>query len=245
MEKVRRKNKGEKGREYITKRKAESKEENAKKARLQSDELIVQRLSSAVEGKAQKYSRIGPREFIPYKKSDLTLEGIKDGCLTYFQDKGYINKGMEVDILAGERGPTCNSLHQIPDLKLIHVTIIPRVLKWKSQQHPLWTGSRLALLCKARMRLPNQLEVPPRSTQLRLVRLPKCLSISAMLGLGKVVKTPSDSVIINVYTFNMEKLAWSLIPFRAEFQVASIHFGEGGFRRAYRATSCTAEFKGQ
>ena len=76
-------------RDVNTKRKAESKAENAKKAMLQLDELIVQRLSSAVEGKAQKYSRIGPREFIPYKKSDLTLEGIKDACLTYFQDRGY------------------------------------------------------------------------------------------------------------------------------------------------------------
>ena len=62
-----------------------------------------------------------------------------------------------------------------------------------------------------------------------------------MLGLGKVVKTPSDSVIINVYTFNMEKLTWSLIPVRAKFQVASIHFGEGGFRRAYRATTILAK----
>ena len=74
---------------------------------------------------------------------------------------------------------------------------------------------------------------------------PKSLSISAMLELGKVVKTPSDLMVIDVYTFHLENMTWSLIPVRAEFQVESIHFGEGGFRRAYRATSPTAEFKGK
>ena len=34
--------------------------------KLRRDELIVQRLSSTVSEKAQKFSRIGPREFVPY-----------------------------------------------------------------------------------------------------------------------------------------------------------------------------------
>ena len=54
-----------------------------------------------------------------------------------------------------------------------------------------------------------------------------------MLGLGKVVKTPSDLMIIDVYTFHLVNMTWSLITLRAEFQVASVHFDEGGFRRAY------------
>jgi hypothetical protein len=64
-------------RDMNTKRKAESKAENAKKSEATG-------LSSAVEGKAQKYSRIGSHKFIPYKKSDLTdfipSRGNKSAC---------------------------------------------------------------------------------------------------------------------------------------------------------------------
>ena len=60
-------------RDVNNKRKNASNSTQGKKIRLQSDELTVQRLSSSVEGKAQKYSRIGPREFIPYKNSDITM----------------------------------------------------------------------------------------------------------------------------------------------------------------------------
>ena len=41
------------------------------------DELIVQRMSSDVSGRAQKYSRIGPREFFSFRMyEELTLENI-------------------------------------------------------------------------------------------------------------------------------------------------------------------------
>ena len=43
---------------------------------LPRDELVVQRLNSTVSGKAQKFSRIGPREFVPYPHDDLTVRGI-------------------------------------------------------------------------------------------------------------------------------------------------------------------------
>eukprot|EP00794_Sanderia_malayensis_P021010 gene21010-23062_t len=44
---------------------------------VKADQLTVQRLSTNVSGKAKKYSRIGPREFVPYRKDDITFEGIK------------------------------------------------------------------------------------------------------------------------------------------------------------------------
>lgn len=34
------------------------------------DEIILQRMSSEVTGKQQKYTRIGPREFVPFKFDD-------------------------------------------------------------------------------------------------------------------------------------------------------------------------------
>ncbi len=39
-----------------------------------ADQLTVQRLSSDVSGRAQKFSRIGPREFVPYPHGDLTMD---------------------------------------------------------------------------------------------------------------------------------------------------------------------------
>ncbi len=208
--------------------------------------MIIQRLSLSVEGKAEKYSRIGPCEFIPYKKSDITLEGIKDACLTYFQGKGLVGKGMEVDVLAGECGPTCNSLHQIPDLKLIHVRIIPHVIEVEgspnsvsvSLPHQKWSSTS-----QQNKAMAASFTISPLAKVGET--FPKSLSISAMPELGKVVKTPSDLMVIDVYTFHLENMTWSLKPVRAEFQVESIHFREGGFRRAYRATSPTAEFKGK
>ena len=152
---------------------------------------------------------------------------------------------MEVDIIAGERVPTCNSLHQIPDLKLIHVRIIPRVIEVEKSATSVLDRKWASTSLQNNDAFIKSAGSPTKKPPVKVGEtFPKSLSISAMLGLGKVVKTPSDSVIINVYTFNMETLTWSLIPVRAEFQVAGIHFGEGGFRRAYRATSCTAEFKG-
>ena len=41
---------------------------------LQTEEVVVQRLSSEVSGKAQKYSRIGARDFVPFTFSEVTLE---------------------------------------------------------------------------------------------------------------------------------------------------------------------------
>ena len=40
-------------------------------------ELVVQRLSSEVSGKAEKYTRVGPRKFVQYDEEELSIVGIK------------------------------------------------------------------------------------------------------------------------------------------------------------------------
>ena len=69
-------------RDINTNRKRKSHSDQVPK--LLRDQLIVQRLSSTFSGKAQKFSRIGPREFVPYPHDDLTVCGIKDACLSHF-----------------------------------------------------------------------------------------------------------------------------------------------------------------
>ena len=101
---------------------------NVKKKGGQSlkEEIIVQRMSSNVSGKAQKYNRIGHREFVPFEKYDgeLTLENIMDACQAHFAKR--VDKDMVCDVLAGEQGPSCRKIEHIPDLKVIHVRFVKR-----------------------------------------------------------------------------------------------------------------------
>ena len=67
-------------------------------------------------GKQQKYTRIGLREFVPFEFDEITFDVI-DACHKYFA--AHIDKDMGCDILAGERGPYCKRMCQIPDHKVL------------------------------------------------------------------------------------------------------------------------------
>ena len=68
---------------------------------LKRGELTVQRLSSEVSGKAQKFSRIGAREFVPFADyEDITLPNIKLACEKHFLPT--VGKSVTCDVLAGE-----------------------------------------------------------------------------------------------------------------------------------------------
>ena len=84
---------------------------------------MVQRLSSEVSGKAQKYPRVGPREFVQYDEEELSIEGIKPACEKHFLPS-LEREGLRCDVLAREQGPSCHSMKHIPDLKVIHVRFI-------------------------------------------------------------------------------------------------------------------------
>ena len=86
------------------------------------EEIVVQRLSSKVSGKQRKYTRIGPQEFVPFEFDELSFENIVESCQKYFA--GQIEKCMVCDILAGECGPSCKKISQIPDLKVFYVRFI-------------------------------------------------------------------------------------------------------------------------
>ena len=91
----------------------------------QRGELTVQRLSAEVSGKAQKFSRIGAREFVPFTDyEDITLENIKHACEKHFSPT--VGKSAVCNVLAGQQGPSCSTSEQISDLKLIHIRTRPR-----------------------------------------------------------------------------------------------------------------------
>ena len=89
----------------------------------ENDTLVVQRLSAEVSGKAQKYSRIGAREFVSYEYEEFTIENIRRACEKHFA----VDKSKSCDILAGEQGPSCNKVKQIPDSRVIHVRFVEGV----------------------------------------------------------------------------------------------------------------------
>ena len=71
----------------------------------------------------QKFSRIGAREFVPFAEyEDLTLANIKLACEKYFSNT--VGKSVVCDVLASEQGPSCSTLEQVPDLRLIHIRFI-------------------------------------------------------------------------------------------------------------------------
>ena len=67
------------------------------------EEIVVQRMSTDVCGKQQKYARIGAQEYVPFEHEEFTIDNIKDACLKHFREQ--IESGLICDVLAGERGP--------------------------------------------------------------------------------------------------------------------------------------------
>ena len=89
---------------------------------LEGNELTVQRLSSAISGKAQNDATSGPREFVPFTEDERTIESFKRCCESHFAAQ--IGTSLVCDILAGEQGPSCKTLEQIPDMKVIYVRFV-------------------------------------------------------------------------------------------------------------------------
>ncbi|CAB3977374.1 transient receptor potential cation channel subfamily M member 6-like [Paramuricea clavata] len=178
-------------------------------------EITVQMLSADVSGKAQKYSRIGQREFVQlyddddedldrfYTKEEMTIERVKDACLKHFEPK--VGNNVVCDILAGEQGPSCASLKQIPNMNLIYVRSInksstadaPVFVDDTDPVHPQSTT--------VKRKGPNSVPSPKKAKI--STPMPKSLSVTHMLKLEDVL-------------------------------------GEGAFRKAYKAESKDESFAG-
>ena len=54
---------------------------------LKGKEMVVQRLASHATGKAVKFERLGPLDYVPYPFEEVTVEGIKKSCFDHFKDR--------------------------------------------------------------------------------------------------------------------------------------------------------------
>eukprot|EP00794_Sanderia_malayensis_P010263 gene10263-11316_t len=213
------------------------------------DSITVQRLSSDVSGKAQKFSRIGPREFVSYPHGDLTLEGIKRACEEHFSST--LNREVECDVLAGEQGPSCKTLAQVPNLKLIHV----RFVKSKSIADCSFSLSSLPQKLPTANILKKRPEQQARKTPETSWEMnstvttsgmppskkvcPVSLSVTAMMKLGKVVHDNNKTA--SIWSFNVSSMAWTA-PRPIELSVQDTSFARGGFREVFKAKIATAGF---
>ena len=221
-----------------------------KESNKQHIKRTVQRLSSDVFGKAQKFSRIGPREFVSYPHGNLTINNIKKACEAHFLSQLKMN--VECDVLAGEQGPSCSTLDQIPNLKLIHIRFVGSA---KRELSGFYSGcladSELGQTKSKRAQEQPELLVSSypspraRSVEVRSedkenlnAHYPKSLSVTQMINLGKVVR--QETTIADVYKFNLDNMAWSLVPERVELVIEKKPFAQGGFQEVYKARGPTA-----
>ena len=206
--------------------------------------IVVQRLSAEVSGKAQKYSRVGAREFVSFEEfGELTIQNIKDACMKHFG----INDGkMTCDVLAGEQGPSCASVKQLPSFKVIHVRFVDEEAV---VEIPVFTGEQYLAEPPSKKRKPQRVGSPPMNhTSARIASaaspskfVPRSLSVVDMIKLGKVISKKTTSV--QIYAFDMKDMSWSETPIVAEFTIEPQPFGVGGFRKAFKAVSHHKKFE--
>ncbi len=226
-----------------TKRESNTKVAPGMASILERKELTVQQLSATVSGKAQKYERVGARQFVSFHFDELTIENIKKACTSHFNPR----TGMKCDVLSGERGPSCKSMNHIPDLKVIYVRfieddssfsdpdgdcLVSQVIFSESGPKPQKAVSLSPVKKEQKRKQKVHVKSSPEPAQV----YPKSLSIASMINMGKLIRQ-SKTTVVDILSFDMANMSWSALPTKVEFVIAEDHFAEGGFRKAYKATS--------
>ena len=160
-----------------------------------------------------------------YNEEEISTEGIKPPCEKHFSPS-LEHKGLSCDVLAGDQGPSCHSKKHIPDLKVILVRFIkssstpdsrPIANDYESSSCRQQYFSEPVTPPQRNRQDPNKAQ-STGSPNVKHV-IPKSLSISHMMKLGKLAK-PNESVSVqDVYSFDLENIAWSLLPQKVEFVI--------------------------
>lgn len=241
--------------ENFKKRHAEKRRKKDENLHDAVDYLTVQRLTADVEGKCQKYGRIGPLTIVPFPYDALTLDNIKTACKNHFG----IASVMECDVLAGERGPSYTSIDQIKNTKLLHVRFhfndqaAENHDEGHDEEDPLLLSSSYRLTSgtaakKARIekagkpRVSNfaetrrSLNIDSPKKEATTSSFPKSVPLSTILQLGKMIPPKCDEEIVELYLeeFSIDKKEW-LLPFPVKLSISKTSFASGAFRNAFEA----------
>ncbi|ESO85514.1 hypothetical protein LOTGIDRAFT_155001 [Lottia gigantea] len=201
------------------------------------ENIIVQRLSAEVSGKAQKYTRVGAREFVPFIYDEITIQNIKNACSSHYE----YESDLICDVLAGERGPSCLSVNQLPDLKVIYVRFVEGQDDCKEQlksppKKKIKTNNKNSCTSTVKVTSLTDLTVTAKKTQF----IPKSLSVIEMLKLGTLIDNTVQ--LLDIYEFDIDNMCWMQLK-SFEFKISKI--SSGGFRDAFKAQSISKEFAGK
>lgn len=189
------------------------------------DYITVQRLSSTVEGKYQKYSRIGALTIVPLG-CEPTLSNIKTACTNHFN-----LQEMECDLLAGERGPSYTDISMITNWKVLHIRFIP---KSNEECDPSREETRNRAAGPAASPVKSEQVRPPLAVPAPS-KIPASVPLSAMLKIGKLIQPKVEAVTLELEQFDLKAREW-LAPFDVKLSLSKEKFASGAFRDAYEAT---------
>ena len=158
---------------------------------LEEECVTVQCLSAKVLGKAQKYTRVGAQEFVPFEYDEVTVENIKRACLSHFD----VREGCICDVLAGEQGPSCSSVKQIPNLNIVHVRFV------EGEEKVVKTEEIL----RKKAHKTNVINISPNASPIKLTpkvcTARKCKFIPYSMSAVEMLKLERDKV--NTYNRNL------------------------------------------
>ena len=181
------------------------------------DYITVQRLSSTVEGKWQKYARIGPLTMV-HLGCEATLDNIKKVCKKHFNVTD-----MDCDILAGERGPSFTDISQISNRKVLHIRFVARSSDSCTSVSVDVARSSPVKCETASLRAPEPSKVPAS------------VPLSALLNIGKLIAPEVSRATVFVEEFNLQDKVW-LPPFEVKVSLDGQPFAGRSFRDAYKAS---------
>lgn len=181
------------------------------------DYITVQRLSSTVEGKWQKYARMGPLTMV-HLGCEATLENIKKVCKKHFNVTD-----MDCDILAGERGPSFTDVSQISNWKVLHIRFVARSSESCTSVSDVVRSSPVKCETATSLRAPQPSKVPAS------------VPLSALLNIGKLISPKISQSTVVVEEFNLQDKIW-LPPFEVKVSLDQKPFASGSFRDAYKAS---------
>ena len=159
-------------------------------------------------------------------EKEPTLENIKSAC------KAHFGTSLECDVLAGEWGQSFSHADQIKNWKVIHVRFIEDFLSQDTEIQRYKSEP-----CQGS---PSK-EIQKRS---KSSSVPKSVSVSAMLKMGKLIVPENEVVTLKVEEFSIEQGMTWLESIEVTMSVQCKPFAEGACRQAYMAKVLTGLSKG-
>ena len=184
-----------------------------------------------------KYTREGPRDFVPFEYEEVTIDNIKKACQKQFKEHRNCN------VSVSEQGPSCSRIDQLPSLKIIHIRFM-NDLSRKRLFPEISSFSKTSGILGIPSKHPKSVSVVSRQVEKRSISaFPKNLSAVDMLRLSTLIrKENKNDVKVVVESFDIAKKEWKTVT-EAYFEIEEMHFAEGAFRKAYMAKYTTYPFK--